>query len=135
VGAGRTLRSHLRRLVACSIFLPLSLRGQFKFTSGDEGFCIAGFVILTTLLRPSGGWLADRIGDARVLQGVFPAVIPFALLLSWRSTIPFTMTRSTMAGHAEAILPAAVISAFLFTACAGPFIVVRRIDAKVRASR
>jgi hypothetical protein len=38
-----------------------------------------------------GGWLSDRIGGARVLAAVFAGVAPFALLMAWRSMIPFTV--------------------------------------------
>src|SRR4029079_14231746 len=48
-------------------------------------------VVLATLLRPLGGALADQIGVARVLSGVFLAIVPFALLLAWPSMIPFTV--------------------------------------------
>lgn len=77
--------------VAFSIYLPALLRDEFKLTAADAGFRTAGFVVLATLLRPMGGILADRIGGARVLFGVFLGVIPFALLLAWRSPIPFTV--------------------------------------------
>ena len=78
-------------LVAFSIYLPALLRDEFTLTVTDAGFRTAGFVVLATLLRPVGGLLADRIGGARVLFGVFLGVIPFARLLSWRSIIPFTV--------------------------------------------
>src|SRR5579864_5497796 len=77
--------------VAFSIYLPTLLKDQFGLTPTDAGFRTAGFVVLATLCRPVGGWLADRIGGARVLNGVFLGVIPFALLLSWPSMIPFTV--------------------------------------------
>lgn len=76
--------------VAFSIYLPTLLKDQFAVTPADAGFRAAGFVLLATLCRPLGGWLADRIGGARVLNGVFLGVIPFALLLAWPSMIPFT---------------------------------------------
>ena len=41
-------------------------------------------------MRPVGGWLSDRIGGSRVLWGVFAGIIPFALLMSWISIVPFT---------------------------------------------
>jgi NNP family nitrate/nitrite transporter-like MFS transporter len=47
-------------------------------------------VVLATLLRPVGGWLADRIGGAQVLSVVFFGIIPFSLLLAWKSIPPFT---------------------------------------------
>src|SRR5215470_15489834 len=69
--------------VAFSIYLPVLLKDQFGLTAADAGFRAAGFVVLATLARPLGGWLADRIGGARVLHAVFLGVIPFALLMSW----------------------------------------------------
>jgi NNP family nitrate/nitrite transporter-like MFS transporter len=77
--------------VAFSIYLPTLLRDQFGLRPADAGFRTAGFVVLATLLRPLGGALADRIGGARVLSGVFAFVVPFALLLAWPSMIPFTV--------------------------------------------
>lgn len=77
--------------VAFAVYLPTLLRDQFSLPPADAGFRAAGFVLLATLLRPVGGWLADRIGGARVLAGVFLGVIPFALLLSWPAMLPFTV--------------------------------------------
>ena len=77
--------------VAFAIYLPTLLRDDFGLTPGDAGFRAAGFVVLATLMRPIGGALADRIGGARVLNAVFIGVIPFALLLAWKSIIPFTV--------------------------------------------
>src|SRR5947209_11613369 len=77
--------------VAFSIYLPALLRDQFGLKPADAGFRAAGFVILATLLRPAGGWLADRIGGARVLAGVFLGVLPFALLLTWPAMVPFSV--------------------------------------------
>lgn len=77
--------------VAFAVYLPTLLRDQFGLTPADAGFRAAGFVLLATLLRPVGGWLSDRIGGARVLSGVFLGVIPFALLLTWPSMVPFTV--------------------------------------------
>src|SRR5262245_29490729 len=77
--------------VALSVYLPLLLRDQFQLTLGDAGFRTAGFVVLAALMRPVGGWLSDRIGGARVLWGVFAGIIPFALLMSSSSILPFTV--------------------------------------------
>jgi len=68
--------------VAFSIYLPALLKDQFGLKPADAGFRTAGFVVLATLARPLGGWLSDKIGGARVLQGVFLGIIPFALLMS-----------------------------------------------------
>ena len=77
--------------VAFSIYLPTLLRSQFGLSPADAGFRAAGFVVLATLMRPLGGWLADRIGGAQVLSWVFGGVAVFALLLAWPSMIPFTV--------------------------------------------
>src|SRR4051794_31194123 len=77
--------------VAFSIYLPSLLKDQFGLKAADAGFRAAGFVVLATLMRPAGGWLADRIGGARVLAGVFLGVAPFALLMTWPAMLPFTV--------------------------------------------
>ena len=77
--------------VAFSIYLPTLLRAQFGLEPADAGFRAAGFVVLATLMRPVGGWLADRIGGAQVLSWVFGGVALFSLLLTWPSMVPFTV--------------------------------------------
>jgi nitrate/nitrite transporter NarK len=77
--------------VAFSIYLPTLLRVQFGLTPADAGFRAAGFVVAATLMRPVGGWLADRIGGAQVLSWVFEGVAVFSLLLAWQSIVPFTV--------------------------------------------
>ncbi|HWQ52226.1 MAG TPA: MFS transporter [Bryobacteraceae bacterium] len=77
--------------VAFSVYLPALLRDEFRLSITDAGFRAAGFVVLATLTRPLGGLLSDQIGGARVLGGVFAGIIPFALLLSWPSMLPFTV--------------------------------------------
>src|SRR6185503_4272732 len=51
----------------------------------------AGFVVLAASMRPVGGWLADHIGGSRVLSAVFAGLIPFGVLMSWTSIVPFTV--------------------------------------------
>ena len=77
--------------VAFSIYLPTLLRAQFGLAPADAGLRAAGFVVLATLMRPLGGWLADRIGGAQVLSAVFGGVALFSLLLTWPSMVPFTV--------------------------------------------
>jgi len=77
--------------VAFSIYLPTLLRAQFGLAPADAGFRAAGFVVLATLMRPLGGWLADRIGGAQVLSWVFGGVSLSALLLVWPAMVPFTV--------------------------------------------
>src|SRR5215469_4367893 len=76
--------------VAFSIYLPTLLKDQFHLSATNAGLRTAGFVVLATLMRPLGGWLADRIGGAQVLSVVFFGIVPFSLLLAWPSMVPFT---------------------------------------------
>ena len=76
--------------VAFSIYLPTLLKDQFHLSATSAGLRTAGFVLLATLLRPVGGWLADKIGGAQVLSVVFFGIVPFSLLLAWHSMVPFT---------------------------------------------
>jgi MFS transporter, NNP family, nitrate/nitrite transporter len=77
--------------VAFSIYLPTLLRTQFALSATDAGFRAAGFVVLATLMRPVGGWLADRIGGSQVLSWVFGGIAIFAWLLTWPAMLPFTV--------------------------------------------
>src|SRR5262245_20398210 len=77
--------------VAFSIYLPTLMRTEFGLAPADAGFRAAGFVLLATLMRPVGGWLADRIGGAQVLSWVFGGIALFSLLLAWPAMIPFTV--------------------------------------------
>ena len=83
--------------VAFSVYLPTLLKSQFGLTPADAGFRAAGFVVLATLVRPVGGWLADRIGGAQVLSWVFAGVAVFSLLLARPSMVPFTVGALTCA--------------------------------------
>jgi MFS transporter, NNP family, nitrate/nitrite transporter len=74
--------------VAFSIYLPTLLRDLFNLTPTDAGARTAGFVLLATLVRPLGGWLADKWGGVRVLIWVFAGVAALGLLMgcAWMPT-------------------------------------------------
>jgi len=74
--------------VAFSIFLPKLLVDWFALSKTDAGLRTAGFVVLATLARPLGGYIADRIGGARLLALVF-GIGPFlALVLAYEALAP-----------------------------------------------
>jgi NNP family nitrate/nitrite transporter-like MFS transporter len=77
--------------VAFSIYLPTYLRDAYGLRAADAGLRAAGFAALATAVRPVGGWLADRIGGARLLNAVFLGVVPLSLLLCWPSILPFSV--------------------------------------------
>ncbi len=83
--------------VAMSIGLPMLLTDLFKLGARDANFRTAGFVLLATAMRPIGGWLSDRIGGRTILTWVFPFTAAMALLLTFRSIVPFTIGALGMA--------------------------------------
>ncbi|HEX2986942.1 MAG TPA: nitrate/nitrite transporter [Chloroflexota bacterium] len=74
--------------VAFSVFLPKLLVDWFGFAKTDAGFRTAGFVVLATVIRPMGGYLADRVGGARVLSWVFTAAPVLGLVLAFEALGP-----------------------------------------------
>jgi len=77
--------------VALSIYLPTLLKDLFGLRPTDAGFRVAGFVVVATILRPVGGWLADRFGGGRVLLLVLSAIALTALGLTSSQMVPFTI--------------------------------------------
>lgn len=77
--------------VALSIYLPTLLKDLFGLRPTDAGFRVAGFVVLATLFRPAGGWLADRFGGGRVLLVALSALSLTALGLTSAGMVPFTL--------------------------------------------
>lgn len=77
--------------VALSIYLPTLLKDLFGLRPTDAGFRVAGFVVVATLFRPAGGWLADRFGGGRVLLLVLSAISLTALGLTSTRMVPFTL--------------------------------------------
>lgn len=68
--------------VAFSVYLPTFLRELFQLTATEAGWKTAGFVILATLVRPLGGYLADRIGSQKVLMVVFGGIAISAVVIA-----------------------------------------------------
>lgn len=77
--------------VALGIYLPTLLKDIFGLRPMDAGARVAGFVILATMMRPVGGWLADKYGGAPVLLLVFTAIAILSLGLSSPGMFVFTL--------------------------------------------
>lgn len=60
--------------VAFSVYLPAYLKTTYDLPVGDAAMRMAGFVAVAVVLRPVGGWLADRLGAINVLVAVFAIV-------------------------------------------------------------
>ena len=61
--------------VAFSVYLPAYLKTAHGLTPADAANRMAGFVVVAVLMRPVGGWLADRIGAVPVLACGFGVVV------------------------------------------------------------
>jgi NNP family nitrate/nitrite transporter-like MFS transporter len=85
--------------VALFLYLPKLLTGVYDISKADAGARAAGFALLAVIGRPTGGWLSDRIGAARVLLVSFVAVGVLALVLAaaYTSIVPLTIACLTMA--------------------------------------
>jgi NNP family nitrate/nitrite transporter-like MFS transporter len=77
--------------VALGIYLPTLLKDIFGLTPTDAGARVAGFVVFATLMRPVGGWLADRYGGALVLMLVFAMISVLSLGLTSTGIFLFTL--------------------------------------------
>ena len=85
--------------VAMFLYLPKLLTGVHDLSKADAGARAAGFALLAVLGRPTGGWLADRVGATRVLLVSFVAVGVLALVLAvtYTAMVPLTIACLTMA--------------------------------------
>jgi hypothetical protein len=61
------------------------------------------------------------------------AIALIAILLIVQMWLLTATLESYLAGHAEPIAPAAVISGLIFAACAGLLLFIQRIDVNVRS--
>jgi MFS transporter, NNP family, nitrate/nitrite transporter len=85
--------------VAMFLYLPKLLTGVHDLGKEDAGARAAGFALLAVVGRPTGGWLSDRVGAARVLLVSFTAVGVLALILAaaYTAMVPLTIACLTMA--------------------------------------
>lgn len=78
--------------VAFSLYLPKMLVDLYAITPIDAGNRVFVFVLLATLGRPLGGWLADKLGGNQVLRAVFAVVAAMAVVLTFTTAlIPLTI--------------------------------------------
>jgi NNP family nitrate/nitrite transporter-like MFS transporter len=74
--------------VAFGVYLPLYLKEVYGLTTADAAARAAGFVVLATLARPVGGWLADRVGGREVLSLALGAVVACAVIVAFAPAMP-----------------------------------------------
>jgi len=68
--------------VAFSVYLPAYLKTAHGLTAADASNRMAGFVVVAVVMRPIGGWLADRIAAVPVLAVCFAVVVVGAAISS-----------------------------------------------------
>jgi NNP family nitrate/nitrite transporter-like MFS transporter len=73
--------------VAFSVYLPAYLKTAYHLTQTDAANRMAGFVLLAVVMRPVGGWLADRVGPAKVLAVVLAVVIVCAVIQAFTPSL------------------------------------------------
>ncbi|WP_329000849.1 MFS transporter [Kribbella sp. NBC_00709] len=61
--------------VAFSVYLPAYLKTAHHLTPADAANRMAGFVLVAVIMRPVGGWLADKLGEVPVLATGFGVVV------------------------------------------------------------
>ena len=66
--------------VAFSVYLPAYLKTAHHLTPADAANRMAGFVLVAVLMRPVGGWLADKRGAIPVLATGFGVVVVCAAI-------------------------------------------------------
>jgi NNP family nitrate/nitrite transporter-like MFS transporter len=68
--------------VALSVWLPKYYVDVFNMSLPQAALLTALFIFPASLLRPLGGWLADRFGARRIMYWVFGSMLAALLLLS-----------------------------------------------------
>lgn len=79
--------------VALFLYLPKLLTEVHHLSKSDAGARAAGFALLAVIGRPTGGWLSDRIGAARVLHVCFlgTTVLAVVLAFTYKHMVPLTI--------------------------------------------
>ncbi|MCH6269560.1 MFS transporter [Neobacillus citreus] len=74
--------------VAFTVYLPAFLVNHFHLTKVDAGFRTAGFIVIATIMRPIGGFLADKFNPYLILIVIFNAITFSGFLLSFTPSLP-----------------------------------------------
>ncbi|WP_138420258.1 nitrate/nitrite transporter [Aquibacillus sediminis] len=73
--------------VAFTVYLPNFLVDYFNLDPVDAGMRTAGFIALATVLRPIGGWLADKFNPFIILMFTFIGITISGVILSFSPNI------------------------------------------------
>lgn len=76
--------------VALGLYLPILLKQTYSISASEAGLKTAGFVLLSTLCRPVGGWLSDKLSGLVVLRTVFVIITGLAVMAVFQPALfPF----------------------------------------------
>lgn len=73
--------------VAFTMYLPNFLVTHFHLEKVDAGMRTAGFIVIATLMRPIGGYLADRWNSFKILMAVFAGLTFSGILLAFTPSL------------------------------------------------
>ncbi|MFD9379346.1 MFS transporter [Streptomyces sp. NPDC059999] len=74
-------------IVAFGVYLPTYLKTWYGLSPTDAGTKAAGFALITVVMRPLGGWLADRFNPAVVTSAALGFVALFAIVQAFEPAL------------------------------------------------
>ena len=77
--------------VGISLILPTLLVERYDVSKPAAGLWTAVFIIVSTLSRPVGGYLADRVASSAILNVVFVVSSALAIVLAFEPELPVLM--------------------------------------------
>jgi NNP family nitrate/nitrite transporter-like MFS transporter len=78
--------------VAFSSYLPSYLTNAYGLALDRTGYAMAGFIIVAVLMRPLGGWLADRLSPRRPLIASLAVLAVAATAQAFTPPLTLVMT-------------------------------------------
>jgi NNP family nitrate/nitrite transporter-like MFS transporter len=78
--------------VTFSSYLPIYLTNAYGLALDRTGYAMAGFVIVAVLMRPLGGWLADRLSPRRPLIASLAILAGSAGVQAFAPPLPLVLT-------------------------------------------
>ena len=78
--------------VTFSSYLPIYLTNAYGLALDRTGYAMAGFIIVAVLMRPVGGWLADRLSPRRPLVASLAILAVAAAAQAFEPPLPLVVT-------------------------------------------
>lgn len=84
--------------VGISLILPTLLVERYDVSKPEAGLWAAVFIVISTLSRPIGGYLADRMPSTAILNVVFVASAALAIMLAFEPELKILMATFLIMG-------------------------------------